>query len=78
MKTTLHLDDRVAKGAKRHAEIHGTTLTAVINTALRQFLARSRGPKQEFELELLTRDTGALPGVDIEDRDAIYEAMEDR
>ncbi len=78
MKTTLHLDDRVAKAAKRHAETHGTTLTAVINTALRQFLAGAREPMQRYKLELQTRDTGALPGVDLENRDALYDLMEDR
>ncbi len=78
MKTTLHLDDRVAKAVKRHAETHGTTLTAVINTALRQFLARSREPKKGYKLELQTRPTGALPGVDIENRDALYDLMDDR
>jgi hypothetical protein len=76
MKTTLYLDDRVAGSAKKYAEAHGTTLTSVINTALRQFLARSREPKGEFKLELHTRDTGPLPGVDIEDRDALYDLMD--
>ena len=78
MKTTLHLDDRVAKAAKRHAETHGTTFTAVINTALRQFLARSREPLRAYRLELRTRATGPRPGVDIENRDTLYDLLDDR
>jgi hypothetical protein len=77
MKTTLHLDDRVAAAAKRHAESQGTTLTAVINSALRQYLASSRRPKQKFKLELQSRKTGPLPGVDLEDRASLYDLMDE-
>jgi len=78
MKTTLHLDDRVAAAAKSHAEKEGTTLTAVINTALRQFLARSRRPSEGFKLVLHSRDTASQPGVDLEDRASLYDLMGDR
>lgn len=78
MKTTLYLDDRVVAAAKSHAEREGTTLTAVINTALRQFLARSRRSTERFTLRLHSRDTGSRPGVDLEDRASLYDLMDDR
>ena len=78
MRTTLQLDDRVVQAAKRHAERTGTTLTAVIDTALRQFLASTRTPKPKFRLKLRTRRTSVLAGVDLDDRDSLYDVMEGR
>jgi len=78
MKTTLYLDDRVAKAAKRHADTHGTTLTSVVNAALRQFLTKAREKGPAFELDLHVRDTGPQPGVDIEDRSSLHDLMDDR
>ena len=78
MRTTLQLDDRVVEGAKRYAAREGTTLTAVIERALRQFLAANRQPRPPFKLSLRARSTGPLPGVDLDDRDALYERMDGR
>ncbi|MFP6662722.1 MAG: type II toxin-antitoxin system VapB family antitoxin [Deltaproteobacteria bacterium] len=75
MRTTLHLDDYVAESAKAYARREGSTLTAVIDSALRQFLAERRAPATKFKLKLETRSTAILPGVDIEDRDSLYERM---
>lgn len=77
MRTTLNLDDRIVEAAKRHAAREGTTLTEVIDRALRQFLAQQRGRAAPFRLQLHTRDTKVLPGVDLEDRDALYELLKD-
>jgi hypothetical protein len=79
MRTTLNLDDRIVEAAKRHATREGTTLTEVIDRALRQFLAQQRrGAAGQFRLELHTRNTPVLPGVDLEDRDALHDLLEDR
>lgn len=79
MRTTLNLDDRIVEAAKRHAAREGTTLTEVIDRALRQFLAQQRrGVAGQFRLELHTRNIQVLPGVDLEDRDALYDLLEDR
>jgi hypothetical protein len=78
MRTTLVLDDRIVTEAKRYARREGTTLTAVIDAALRQFLATRRMPKTDFRLALQVHSSKVLPGVDIEDRDSLYEVMEGR
>jgi len=78
MRTTLDLDDRLVRSAKRRALDQGTTLTAVIEAALHQHLApRPRSPKP-FRLQLLTKRGRLLPGVDLADRDSLYERMEGR
>jgi hypothetical protein len=77
MRTTLDLDDRVLKQAKRQALERGETLTRFIEGAIRSRLAEAaRLPA--FRLELLTKKGEARPGVDWDDRDSIYEHMEDR
>jgi hypothetical protein len=78
MRTTLNLDDRLVEAAKRRAARERTTLTAVIDAALRQYLAPARRPSRPFRLDLKVRSTKALPGVDLEDRGALYDLMEGR
>jgi hypothetical protein len=50
----------------------------VIDKALRQFLASQRRTPHDFRLELKIRSTRVRPGVDMEDRDALYDLMEER
>jgi hypothetical protein len=79
MRTTLNLDDRVVRAAKRYAGREGTTLTAVIDMALRQFLAgRPSQSPSDFRLELKVRATRVRSGVDIADRDGLCDLMEGR
>jgi hypothetical protein len=72
MRTTLDLDDRLLKQAKREALERGETLTKFVEGAIRSRLAE---PAQlpPFRLELLTKRGEARPGVDWDDRDSIYE-----
>jgi hypothetical protein len=78
MRTTLDLEDRVLRDAKRRAVQEGRTLTAVIETALRQYLAPAPPPRSRFRLRLLTKKGRLLPGVDLSDRDSLYDRMEGR
>jgi hypothetical protein len=78
MKTTLEFDDRLIKQAKKRAAEDGESLTALIHRALRAYLQPAGPPPRPFRLRLLTRKGRALPGVDWDDRDSIYERMEDR
>lgn len=75
MKTTLNLDDELIRRSKRLAAERGTTLTAVVETALRAELA---GPAQRpaFVLRLPTVRGDRLPSVDPSDRDSLYDVME--
>jgi hypothetical protein len=77
MRTTVTLDDDVLKAAKRRARDQDRALKDVINEALRQGLAMSetrRLPAYTFRLK--TVDGRLLPGVDLTDRDKLFELME--
>jgi hypothetical protein len=78
MRTTLDLEDDLVRRAKRRAGDEGTTLTGVIEEALRQYLTPPRRAGRPFRLRLLTRRGRPVPGVDFADRDALYERMEGR
>ena len=75
MKTTLNIDDTVMAELKREAARQGRTMSELVETALRLMLGSQR--KRATIPQLPTfRSGGAL--VDIEDRDALYHAMEGR
>jgi hypothetical protein len=74
MKTTLNIDDTVMAELKREAARQGRTMSEMVETALR-LLLRSK-PKQGKLPPLPTFSSEML--VDIDDRDALYRAMEGR
>jgi hypothetical protein len=78
MRTTLDIDDRLLRAAKKRAVDDGEPLTRVIERALRVYLNPPRRPGRRFRLQLLTKKGRVLAGVDLADRDAIYERMEGR
>jgi hypothetical protein len=78
MRTTLVLDDALMRAAKRRAADEGKTLTAVIHDALRHHLAPAPRGTRRFRLKLLTKRGRLLPGVDLADRDSLYERMDER
>ena len=66
MRTTVRLDPDLMEAAKKFALESGTTLTAVIEDALRQALAR-RGPPVRREVVHLRTigGRGVQPGIDL-------------
>jgi hypothetical protein len=74
MKTTLNIDERVMIELKREAARQGRTMSELVETALRLFL---RSPRRKEALPPLPsfRSGGAF--VDVANREALYEAMED-
>lgn len=78
MKTTLNLDDRLLERAKRAAARENTTLTAVVEDALRARLAPRPSTRSVYELDLPTVKGTAPPGVDIADRSALLDFMDER
>jgi hypothetical protein len=78
MRTTVRLDDELLRAAKQHAVATGRTLTAVIEDALRQTLARSTSDPSAPPVELpVARGGGQLqPGADLDDTAALLELME--
>jgi hypothetical protein len=78
MRTTLDIDDHVLRSAKQLAAREGKTLTRIVEEALRERVRTTRRPVQGFRLELLTKKGRLIPGVNLADRDALYERMEGR
>lgn len=77
MRTTLTLDDDVLKAAKRRAREQDRSLKDVVNEALRLGLALGearRPPSYSFRLKMV--DGRLLPGIDLTDRDKLFDVME--
>ncbi len=79
MRTTIRLDDRLLRELKKHAATRGRTLTAVIEDAVRQFLARTvtgDGRPKAPPFRVITFKGRLRPGVDLDDSAALLDLME--
>jgi hypothetical protein len=77
MRTTIRLDESLLAEAKKHAVESGRTLTAVLEDALREALARRRAPGKRKPVRLRTmKGDGVRPGVDLDDSASLLELME--
>jgi hypothetical protein len=74
MKTTLVIDDTVIARVKREAAERRCTMSQVVESALRLHLDRPSPPKK---LPPLPSFDGGGYLVDIADRNALYNAMEE-
>ena len=75
----MRLDDDLLIRAKRHAAAESTTLTDVLDRALRELLSRSEQLQIRERVALPTfRGNGLQPGVDLDDSAALLELMEGR
>ena len=77
MKTTINIDDSVMQRLREEAARRGTTMSALVEAGLRLVLAPSAatGEPPPPLPPLPTWDSGGHL-VDIDDRDALYRAME--
>lgn len=78
MRTTFNLDDRLYQAAKIRAASEGTTVTQVIQDALREFLYRPGPRRSKYKLRWPTQKGRLLPGVNPDDRTSLYDAMDGR
>lgn len=76
MKTTLTIDDNIMKKLKEEAAKRNTTITQLVESALRLMLVPNSGEKTKI-VPLPIFDLGRTY-VDISDRDSLYQAMEGR
>lgn len=77
MRTTLNLDDHLMRKLKKHAAETGQTITHLIEQALRDHLNQSEtSAKKPFRLEWITVSGRKVAGIDISDRDALYNFMD--
>jgi len=79
MRTTLRLNDRLLSEVKRTAMESGCTLTAFIEDALREALARRKTRRSRRPLgRKAVGGRGALPGVDLDDPARLRDLMDRR
>lgn len=76
-RTTLAIDDDLLKRMKEKAIREGRTLQDVANELLRQALAQQR-PKSKAKLALRGWKAVEQPGVDLLDRDKLFDLMDGR
>jgi hypothetical protein len=77
MRTTINLDSQLLADAKLYARRSGKTLTAVIEDALRERLARRADSAAPAPTRLPTvGGSGVLPGVDLDDAAALRDLMD--
>jgi hypothetical protein len=77
MRTTIKIDDALLSQAKRHAADTGTTLTAVVEDALREAFSRRRGNHAMRRIEIpVFRGSRLQPGIDLDDSAALLDRME--
>jgi plasmid stability protein len=77
-RTTLMLDDGILRELKRRAAAEGRTVQAVANDLLRQALAGHGKARERFGLKLQGWQATEQPGVDILDRDKLFDLMNGR
>ena len=75
MKTTLNIDDQVMKRLRREAARLDTTMSELVETALRRLLAPHPATDP---LPPLPSFRAGRSRVDVADRDALYAFMEER
>jgi hypothetical protein len=78
VRTTIRLDDDLLRDAKRAAVERGTTLTAVIEDALRRALAPAPATRREPFRMPTFRGDGLRPGVDLDDTASLLDVMDER
>jgi plasmid stability protein len=77
MRTTLELDDELLEAAKQRAADEGKTLDAVVEEALAATLPPRPEEPKPYKLQWKVHRGGSvLPGVDIANRDSLYDIMD--
>jgi len=77
MRTTLRIDDRILREARRIAAESGATLASVIEDLLREALARRRLRGKARAVRLPTYNGGGLrSGVDLDDGRGLRDLMD--
>jgi hypothetical protein len=75
MRTTITLDDRLFRDAKRLAVRRDSSLSAVVQDALRLYLSEVQQPRHKQHFTLVTfQGRGARPGVDLDRTSELLEA----
>jgi hypothetical protein len=76
MRTTLNIDDELMLRVKKLAAESGKTITEIVQDALMKATVGEIPKKSQFTLNWRTVCGRVRPGVDLADRDSLYEVME--
>jgi len=77
MRTTIEISDELFRRAKKRAAHEGTTLREVVDAALRTYLSRQT-KRAGYKLQWRTESGRILPGVNLDDRDSLFDLMDGR
>ena len=64
MRTTLTIDDDLARALKRSAQRSGKSFKAIVNEAIRRGLSTGEKPACRERFRVLSAQRGFLPGID--------------
>jgi len=80
MRTTVRLDDALLDRARQEAARRGVTLTSLIEQGLQLVLRRplKRSERPRVQLPECRAGGGVLPGIDLDDSDALFDRLEGR
>ncbi len=78
MRTTLDFEDHLFREAKARAAEQGEPLTRLLERAIRLYLHGGKPPEPTFLFAPLIKSGRPTAGVDWDDRDTLYERMEER
>jgi plasmid stability protein len=77
MRTTINLPDELLATLKKRAAEQGTTVTALIETAVRAAISPRRNRPKAARVKLTTYGRrGVQPGIDLDDSAALLDSME--
>ena len=77
MRTTIRLDDELLREAKRAAIDNGQTLTSLIESALRERLAKRKQSGGRPRIKLVTGSGVPRPGVELSNNAAVRDLMDE-
>jgi hypothetical protein len=77
MRTTLSIDDDLYRRAKAAAAMRGSSVTSLIEDALRRALDAPTTPAQVPELPIARESGGPLPGIDLHDARALAAVLDE-
>ena len=76
MRTTMNLPDSLMQQVRQRAERDRRTVTSLVEQALRELLMREDVVTEEIELLPTYGAPGSHELIDIDDRDALYAALD--
>jgi hypothetical protein len=77
MRTTLSIDDDLYRRAKAAAAMRGSSVTSLIEDALRRALDTPTTPAHVPELPVARESGGPLPGIDLHDARALAAVLDE-